>query len=226
MTPLVRELIGLAPDAVPDAVWFDGGILPRKLPLNIRGPLATTPLPFERCAIAMLSEERHKLLYIVIDAGAPSNVVSMFGYVMMPGDYIKCPHIQFARHDGEIRMISTQEGEDRITAGVMLGALQHFLQQANPEGYRGTPKTNSLINRKRAAKGKPPLQYDWHTVTVEPPKPKGESKGGTHASPRLHDRRGHWRTYPSGKKGWVKACKVGDGSKGAVFKDYKIKEQE
>ena len=38
----------------------------------------------------------------------------------------------------------------------------------------------------------------------------------------VHDRRGHWRTYPSGKRGWVKACKVGDASKGVVFKDYEV----
>ena len=40
-----------------------------------------------------------------------------------------------------------------------------------------------------------------------------------------HDRRGHWRNYASGKKGWVKECKVGSPSKGIVFKDYKIKEK-
>lgn len=69
----------------------------------------------------------------------------------------------------------------------------------------------SLINSKRAAKGLGPVLFDWHTVTIEPPKPKAQSQGGTHASPRLHDRRGHWRRYPSGKVGWV-------------FKDYRIKD--
>lgn len=80
----------------------------------------------------------------------------------------------------------------------------------------------SLINRKRAAKGKGPALIDWHTVTVEPPMQKAEHKGGTHASPRLHDRRGHWRKYPSGKVGWVRECKVGDASRGTVFHDYKL----
>ena len=60
------------------------------------------------------------------------------------------------------------------------------------------------------------------TGKIEPPKPKGESQGGTHASPRLHDRRGHWRNTRSGKRVWVKQCKVGDPSKGSVFHDYRF----
>ena len=82
-----------------------------------------------------------------------------------------------------------------------------------------TPWT--LERRQRQAE----LIRQWHTVTIGPrPEPQG-SKGGTHASPRLHDRRGHWRTTASGKRVWVKDCKVGDASRGVVFKDYKIKEQ-
>ncbi len=61
---------------------------------------------------------------------------------------------------------------------------------------------------------------DW----IEPPKPRSEGKGATHASPRLHDRRGHLRRLASGKNVWVKSCKVGDASKGAIFHDYAIKE--
>ena len=36
--------------------------------------------------------------------------------------------------------------------------------------------------------------------------------------------RGHWRTYPSGKRGWVKDYWRGGASKGTVFKDYQLKE--
>ena len=35
---------------------------------------------------------------------------------------------------------------------------------------------------------------------------------------------GHKRNTPSGKRVWVKDCKVGDASRGVVFKDYKIKD--
>ena len=81
----------------------------------------------------------------------------------------------------------------------------------------------TFTNRRKIAQGKTPT-YDWTTVVVEPVKPRKEDQGGTHASPRLHDRRGHLRRLKTGKNVWVKSCKVGDASKGAIFHDYAIKE--
>jgi hypothetical protein len=49
-----------------------------------------------------------------------------------------------------------------------------------------------------------------------------ESGGGTHASPRWHIRRGHWRTLPGGKRTFVREAKVGDPAKGGVVKDYVV----
>jgi hypothetical protein len=92
------------------------------------------------------------------------------------------------------------------------------------EGYRPTPR-RTFINQKRQSKGKSALTFDWHTVLVEPPKQKNDSQGGTHATPRRHQVRGHWRTYKSGKRGWVSECWKGDASKGTVFKDYQLKEK-
>ena len=50
--------------------------------------------------------------------------------------------------------------------------------------------------------------YQWH-------REHGESLGGTHASPRLHPRRGHWRNQPHGKQLalrkliWIRPVMVG-----------------
>lgn len=46
--------------------------------------------------------------------------------------------------------------------------------------------------------------------------------GGTHASPRWHIRRGHWRTLANGRRVFVRECEVGDQSRGAVMKDYRL----
>ncbi len=46
--------------------------------------------------------------------------------------------------------------------------------------------------------------------------------GGTHASPCWHVRRGHWRTLANGRRTFVRACEVGDPTKGGVVKDYRI----
>jgi hypothetical protein len=95
---------------------------------------------------------------------------------------------------------------------------------AQTQGYKATPK-RTFLNQKRQAKGKSALTFDWHTIVIEPPKAKNDPQGGTHASPRRHQVRGHWRTYKSGAKGWVKECWKGDASKGSVFKDYQLKEK-
>ena len=46
--------------------------------------------------------------------------------------------------------------------------------------------------------------------------------GGTHASPRVHLRRGHIRKIADGRTVWVQACVVGS-KHGMVLKDYKLR---
>lgn len=45
---------------------------------------------------------------------------------------------------------------------------------------------------------------------------------GTHASPRWHVRRGHWRQLGDGRRVFVRECQVGDASRGGVVKDYQV----
>jgi hypothetical protein len=47
-------------------------------------------------------------------------------------------------------------------------------------------------------------------------------RGGTHAPPRWHVRRGHWRTVSNGQRVFVRECEVGDQARGGVVKDYRI----
>lgn len=68
--------------------------------------------------------------------------------------------------------------------------------------------------------------YEIHRIVYDPsklPVPPAPPKGGTHASPRWHKRRGYWRTLrKSGKVVWVQACEVGNKSNGMVYKDYEV----
>ncbi len=83
-------------------------------------------------------------------------------------------------------------------------------------------KVPKFINQKRKAKGKLPL-YSYKTLHLDfEEKEVTKSGNGTHASPRVHLRRGHIRKLPSGKTTWVQACVVGDKSKGVVHKDYSV----
>lgn len=45
---------------------------------------------------------------------------------------------------------------------------------------------------------------------------------GSHAPPRWHIRRGHWRQLADGRRVFVRECQVGDPSRGGVIKDYHV----
>lgn len=46
--------------------------------------------------------------------------------------------------------------------------------------------------------------------------------GGSHASPRWHLRRGHWRRLADGRRVFVRECEVGEIARGGVIKDYHV----
>lgn len=77
----------------------------------------------------------------------------------------------------------------------------------------------SKLRLSRAKRNNLPIFSTW-TLRIRPSK-KGGCNGGTHASPRVHLRRGHIRQYLPGKYIWVQPCVVGN-SKGIISKDYKI----
>ena len=84
-----------------------------------------------------------------------------------------------------------------------------------------TPRDNA-VNEKKIRKGKKPL-IEFRLISITAQKRDLPSiPQGTHASPRQHWRRGHWRTYKSGKRAWVEPMLVGDEKNGKVVKDYVI----
>lgn len=222
MTPLIREMVSIAP--TPEQYhWFDVSAMPEEQLVNL-DVVNETPLPFSRCAIVG-GEAGAKWLSLLAQEG---DVVAYLGWTVFGRDYTKHPGFTFARTKEGLRLMAADDmdisTDPEIVRGLVAG-IGAWLKSLSPEtnSYRPEPAGTLAMNRKRMMKGKRPL-FVWHTVTIGPRHEPQGSKGGTHASPRLHDRRGHWRTYASGKKGWVKECKVGSPSKGIVFKDYKIKE--
>jgi len=105
----------------------------------------------------------------------------------------------------------------------VLAFIAAFLQSLEKTPVTGHKPIKRPNHEKKVRQGKIP-SYDWTTVVIEPSKPKGDSQGGTHASPRWHERRGHWRVMKkTGRKVWVKNCEVGNKARGAVFHDYEVK---
>lgn len=82
-------------------------------------------------------------------------------------------------------------------------------------------KQPEKLQKARSARGKKPLFSFW-TLEIKQDRTEGDHLGGTHASPRLHLRRGHPRQYAPGKWTWVQPCAVGNKAIGMVHKDYRL----
>ena len=90
--------------------------------------------------------------------------------------------------------------------------------------YMSVPTAEEVAtNRKRISKGKKPL-IEFKMAVIEGKKSvMSSTPHGTHASPRLHWRRGHWRRTPkSGKQIWIAPMEVGDEENGRIIKTYAI----
>jgi hypothetical protein len=88
-------------------------------------------------------------------------------------------------------------------------------------------RTDAPIRSRNA--GTPPENnrpmWEVKTLVIKTPVTHtvSEYKGGTHASPRQHLRRGHYRHYKkTGKIAWVNQCTVGSLTNGYVHKDYRV----
>lgn len=91
------------------------------------------------------------------------------------------------------------------------------------------PDRRRYINAKRAKKNLPPLGGSTHVLTVNVPTMRAMARRepvGTHESPALHWRRGHWRTLHRGTeletRTWIKRMLVGDPDRGFISKTYKL----
>ena len=233
MTPLIREMVSINPEASTEYMWFDATEVGGQTSMLPRDDVLALPMPFPLCAVALKLDNGDKVLLLVQDRLGARGIT---GWVFRDKEVGQIPSFVYDLDepldaDGTLH-IKKIEGENRepthktvqTSVNILSSYLLSIHSPAPIPGYTPVDK-QKFVNKKRIAKGKAPI-YEWHTVVIEPPKPKVEPKGGTHASPKLHDRRGHYRKLRNGKLAWVKACKVGDASKGTVFKDYTWKSND
>lgn len=212
MTPLIAEMVRLTPD--PEAgYWFDLGEVPETIEFAL-DPELMVHLPYDVVFVAAKATHRR----VLIKATFQHESVGVAGFVF--GDTIIDikPFVYMEKDDG---IGVYPEGVTKHQTTMMaLAIIQTLLGrlEAQQTAYQPTVK-QSFTNKRKIAQGKKPT-YDWRTVTVSP-RPKSDSLGGTHASPRAHDRRGHWRRMGE-KKVWVRPHRVGDPAQGQIFHDYKV----
>lgn len=228
MTPLIREWVkaytsGANPGDPSDGIWFDVcGALHKADVHTLELTVAHARPPFERCYVVCASRQHTFKTLMTVKGSDPFNGIEIiYGVRVNNGFEDISGYFTYAVRDGKLVMLDNDPKNERHVPSIMrlLAAWYGALVQGG-EAYQPIIK-EGLTSKRLQAKGKAPL-FSWHTVKIEPPKPKQEHRGGTHATPRLHDRRGHLRRLKNGKTCWVRACKVGDASKGVVFKDYEV----
>jgi hypothetical protein len=133
-------------------------------------------------------------------------------------------------HDGgKLQFITEDHGLENVKAALhtcLSSAVTaiYMMTMGKNNFYMSVPTPEEAVtNRKRISKGKKPL-IEFKTAVIEGKKTMMSSTPhGTHASPRLHWRRGHWRTMTkSGKKTWIAPMEVGDEDSGRIIKTYAI----
>lgn len=234
MTPLIRETIAWTTRAGMDPTelqWFDiSGLMAAQMAANADTLMTCRP-PFRRCLVASRgpskSHASYDVLAIVVgDDPHEGIVIDMWKGPtgVMPR---KIPTMLYTTAGDRIMYGPTEEDNpvSEEEAHLVLGVLArwyHSMMATKTTAYQPFVRP-TFTNQRKIAEGKQPT-YDWRTVVIDGKAIKREHKGGTHASPRLHDRRGHSRRLPDGRIVWVKPCKVGDASRGTVFHDYQVKE--
>ena len=227
MTPLVKEMVkwyskvGFDPT---EAQWFD---LSNAIhyDIDVTHWLKNGRTPFNQCFVLGKVKDGYEFCLIVVgDSLADGVVVS--GHKIFHDHHEPINRITFYEseqgqvHAGASELDEPVSEQDRNVVAHLLGMFFESVSQKSI-AYMPVPHKANVSRKKRGLH----LLYDFKTVFIEPVKPRSEYRGGTHASPRWHERRGHFRRTKNGQV-WVKNCEVGDKTKGAVFHDYAFKEKE
>lgn len=233
MTPLIRSMVSRTVKAGVDPAemhWFDTTGCIGNQGEVAQDPLLTMRPPFEKCMVCWqghASNGKRMEFHILITGRDPEEGIYATAWrIPENSPPVASPMMFYIADDGLVKYGPAAENEplDEKEAQAILGFISGWLGSLSRRAESYIPSVKpTFTNRRKIAAGKPPL-YEWRTVVIEPVQARSEHRGGTHASPRLHDRRGHLRRLRSGKNVWVRECKVGNASKGVVFHDYQIKE--
>lgn len=231
MTPLIRDTMKWVAAAGVDPTelhWFDISAIPGNTEIGSDWLREYRP-PFERCMVVWRGSTEHHAVYETLMTVAGTDPEEGIVVSIHKGAHGQRPHavppMVYVMDGDQLRYGAADDDQpvQKEHAELML-ALVAWWYQALARGTQAhIPSVrDTWTNRRKVAQGKPPL-YDWRTVVIGPAKRRSEHQGGTHASPRQHDRRGHLRRLRSGQNVWVRPCKVGDASKGVVFHDYEVR---
>jgi len=222
MTPLIKEMVKMVLDADLDPTqmqWFDMSESLKEWVEFSQRKYLLHPAPYKNMMLCGRLKQQGTFMLSVLTEQKKAIVT---GWILRPTGYDQLGSFLISEHNGEPKTGEVDGPINPQNQSTMCAILAMFYASLDMRVQAYVP-TPHKANVSRAKRGLKPL-YDWRTIVIEPSQAKQKPQGGTHASPRRHQARGHWRTYQSGKRGWVRECFRGDANKGAVFKDYQIKE--
>lgn len=230
-TAVLRDAIRLTTEAGLDPTemqWFDISNMDRQEVVPSTDWLMHYRPPFEKCMVCFRGPTKNHANYemwLVMSGSDPHEGIALS---MMKGPVGQkprsLPDMVYVIEEDLVKYgpLDAAKPLTEEEARLMLGIVIVFYRQLSTGCSTYRPEVQqTFTNRRKIAAGKAPT-YDWKTVVIGPKQPKSEHQGGTHASPRQHDRRGHLRTFKSGKSIWVKPHKVGNAALGSVFHDYVV----
>ena len=210
--------------------WFDlSGAFANTDRANL-DPIMTHRPPFERNFVVWKGATRnhpHYEVLMMIAGNDPEEGIAVSMWKGAAGRMpTAIPPMVYLIEDNQIRYGPAEENDviEKEVAELILAMVAGWYSAMDKKVDAYYPVVaDTFTNRRKIAQGKKPT-YEWRTVVIEPTQAKAPPRGGTHASPRLHDRRGHIRRLKTGKNVWVRSCKVGKAELGTIFHDYQIKE--
>lgn len=230
-TPLVRSTMKWMSEAeidIADVYWFDISNIDRNKGVSQTYLNECRP-PFEKCMVVYQGSSKaypsYEVLMMVVGRDVEEGICVSVWKGPTGQRLRKLPLMVYVVEEGTIKYGSVYEDEtvSLEEADLMLSMVAFWYESISRKAEAYVPSiAQTFTNRRKIASGKKPT-YEWRTVLIEPTATRRESLGGTHASPRLHDRRGHLRRLRSGKNVWVRPCKVGRADLGTVFHDYEVR---
>jgi len=218
LVPAMRDLYSYGPSAM--CFWLGDENDPDFV-TGLVGLKDLIRLPYECCWFEMACSGRDGIQKIVgaLSFNRPEGNRTIF-FQRSRGNWMLCCVADSEHINSEKLCVTPAISESKNLARTVLDVIGIFLTALHCKNVQRTEtKPSAKLQRARVKKGKQPLFSYW-TLHLTGPNARGVPLGGTHASPRLHLRKGHPRQYADGSAIWIDPTMVGNKSLGMVHKDY------
>ena len=223
-----RTIYAMTADIGRQAQCFDIGAVDGVCELNVVPDLCR--LPYQVCwfegeiqgSDSLIVPRQGRLGLLAYEAG--EGRVSIGCYMLVAGKWGMLFAVNLESLTSQTAVVIPGSA-DKDAAHKAVYAVKAFCSALNCTNVKRVEHAPSgKLQKARAKRGRSPLFSYW-TLDLDLGKSRevGADLGGTHASPRVHLRRGHPRQYAPGKYCWVQPCVVGNKAAGMVHKDYAVR---